>query len=122
MIAAGEIVLKNKEERAVFFETGRVCSEICTTCTEIRTQELACRNLQDALESHPVLVLMNSREREKIQLEAILEKERQAQKDLSDWSGKIKEKIPELKKELHIKIEEIVGENVQLQIEHPVPG
>jgi hypothetical protein len=122
MIAAGEIILKNKEERAVFFETGRLCTEMCTTCTDLKTQELACRNVQDALDSHPVLVMMNSRVREKIQLESTLEKERQAQKDLSEWSGKIKEKIPALTKELHTKIEEIIGENVQLQIEHTVPG
>ena len=122
MIAAGDIILKNKEERAVFFETGRLCTEMCTTCTDIRTQELACRNVQEALDSHPVLVMMNSRVREKIQLESTLEKERQAQKDLSEWSGKIKEKVPALTKELHTKIEEIIGENVQLQIEHTVPG
>jgi len=122
MIAAGDIILKNKEERAVFFETGRLCTEMCTTCTDIRTQELACRNVQEALDSHPVLVMMNSRVREKIQLESTLEKERQAQKDLSEWSGKIQEKVPALQKELHTKIEEIIGENVQLQIEHTVPG
>ena len=122
MIASGEIVLKNKEERAVFSKTGRFCSEMSTICTDIRTQELACRNLQGALVSHPVLVLMNSREREKTQLESVLEKEKQAQKDLSDWNGKIKEKFPALQKELHTKIEEIIGENVQLQIEHLVPG
>jgi hypothetical protein len=121
MIAAGEILLKNKEERAVFFETGRFCTEMCTICTDIRTQELACRNVQDLLASHPVLVMMNSREREKIQLESILEKERHAQKDLSEWSGKIKERVPALTKELHTKMEEIIGENVQLQIEHLVP-
>jgi len=122
MIASGEIVLKNKEERAVFSNTGRFCSEMSTICTDIRTQELACRNLQEALVSHPVLVLMNSREREKTQLESVLEKEKQAQKDLSDWNGKIKEKFPALQKELHTKIEEIIGGDVQLQIEHLVPG
>jgi hypothetical protein len=122
MIASGEIVLKNKEERAVFSKTGQFCTEMCKACTDVRTQELACRNVQEALVSHPVLILMNSREREKIQLESVLEKEKQAQKDLSDWSGKIKEKIPALQKELHTKIEEIIGENVQLQIEHLVPG
>jgi hypothetical protein len=120
MITAGEIVLKNKEERAVFFETEQFCAEMCTTCTDIRTQELACRSLQDALASHPVLVMMNSREREKTQLGSILEKERHAQKDLSEWSGKIKEKVPALKQELHTKIEEIIGGNVQLQIEYLV--
>jgi len=120
MITAGEIVLKNKEERAVFAETEQFCSEICTTCADIRTHELACNTLQDALASHPVLMMMSSREREKTQLESILEKERHAQNDLSEWSGKIKEKVPALKQELHTKIEEIIGGNVQLQIEYLV--
>ena len=122
MIAAGEIVLKNKEERAVFSDTGRFCTEMCITYTDIRTQELACRDLREAIVSHPVLMKIHSMEREKTQLESMLEKERHAQKELSDWSGKIKEKVPALQKELHTKIEEIIGENVQLQIEHTVPG
>jgi len=122
MIAAGDIVLKNKEERLVFSDTGRFCTEMCSTGTEIRTQELACRDLREAIVSHPVLMKIHSMEREKIQLESMLEKERHAQKELSDWSGKIKEKVPALQKELHTKIEEIIGENVQLQIEHTVAG
>jgi hypothetical protein len=122
MIAAGDIVLKNKEERAVFSNTGRFCTEMCSTGTEIRTQELACRDLREAIVSHPVLMKIHSMEREKTQLESMLEKERHAQKELSDWSGKIKEKVPALQKELHTKIEEIIGENVQLQIEHTVAG
>jgi hypothetical protein len=122
MIAAGDIVLKNKEERAVFSDSGRFCTEMCSTGTEIRTQELACRDLREAIVSHPVLMKIHSMEREKTQLESMLEKERHAQKELSDWSGKIKEKVPALTKELHTKIEEIIGENVQLQIEHAVAG
>ena len=120
MIAAGEIILKNKEERAVFSETGRFLTEMCTTCTDISNREKACRNLTEALGSHPVLMKMNSLEREKSQLGSMLEKERHAQKDLADWSAKIKEKVPELQEELHKKIEEIMGENVQLQIDYPV--
>jgi hypothetical protein len=62
---------------------------------------------------------MYSMEREKIQLESMLEKERHAQNELLDWSVKIKEKVPALQKELHQKISEIIGENVQLQIDFP---
>ncbi|MDD1695390.1 MAG: hypothetical protein LUQ54_00690 [Methanoregula sp.] len=120
MIAAEEIVLKNKEERAVFSDTGRFCTEICTTASEITTQDLACRNLTEAIASHPVLMKINSLEREKTQLESMLEKERQAQKELFDWIVKIKEKVPALQQELHQKIAEIIGENVQLQIDYPL--
>jgi hypothetical protein len=119
MIDAGDIVLKNKEERAVFSDTGRFCTEMCSIGTEIRAQELACSNLKKAIETHPVLMKMNSMEREKIQLESMLEKERYAQHELSDWSMKIKEKVPALQQELHQKIAEIIGENVQLQIDYP---
>jgi len=119
MIAAGNIELKNKEERAVFSDTGRFCTEMCSIGTEIRAQELACRDLQKAIESNPVLMKMNSMEREKTQLESMLEKELHAQDDLSEWSIKIKEKIPALQQELHQKIAEIIGENVQLHIDYP---
>jgi hypothetical protein len=119
MIAAGDIVLKNKEERAVFSDTGRFCAEMCSIGTEIRAQELACGDLRKAIETHPVLMKMNSMEREQIQLGSMLEKERHAQNELSDWSVKIKEKVPALQQELHQKIAEIIGENVQLQIDYP---
>ncbi len=119
MIAAGNIELKNKEERAVFSDTGRFCTEMCSIGTDIRAQELACRDLQKAIESHPVLMKMNSMEREKTQLESMLEKELHAQDELSEWSMKIKEKVPALQQELHQKIAEIIGENVQLRIDYP---
>ena len=120
MIDAGEIVLKNKEERAIFSDTGRFCTEICAICTDIITQELACKSVQDSLLSHPVLVMMNSLEREKTQLEYMLGKEHQSRKDLADWSEKTRARIPALTEELHKKIEEIGGGSVQLQTDNPI--
>ena len=121
MIDAGEIVLKNKEERAIFSDTGRFCTEMCAICTDIITQELACKSVQDSLSSHPVLVRMNSLEREKTQLEYMLGKEHQSRKDLAEWSEKTQGRIPALTEELHKKIEEIVGGSVQLQTDNPIP-
>ena len=120
MIAAGNIELKNKEERAVFSDTGRFCSEMCSIGTEIRAQELACSDLKKGIDTNPVLMKMHSMEREKIQVESMLEKERHAHDELSDWSVKIMEKVPSLQQELHQKIAEIIGENVQLQIDFPI--
>ena len=119
MIEAGEIVLKNKEERAIFSDTGRFCTELCAICSNIMTQELAGKNVQDSLSSHPVLVRMNSLEREKTQLEYMLGKEHQSRKDLAEWSEKTQGRIPALIEELHKKIEEIGGGSVQLQIDDP---
>jgi hypothetical protein len=92
---------------------------MCSIGKEIRAQELACGDLRKAIETHPVLMKMNSMEREHIQLGSMLEKERLAQNELSDWSMKIKEKVPALQQELHQKIAEIIGENVQLRIDYP---
>ena len=121
MIDAGEIVLKNKEERAIFSDTGRFCTEMCAICTDIITQELACKRVQDSLSSHPVLVRMNSLEREKTQLEYMLGKEHQSRKDLAEWSEKTQGRIPALTEELHKKIEEIGGGSVQLQTDNSIP-
>jgi hypothetical protein len=121
MIDAGEIVLKNKEERAIFSETSGFCTEMCTICTNITAQELECKNAQDSLSSHPILVLENSLEREKTQLEHMLGKERQSRKDLAEWSEKTHGRIPALTEELHKKIEEIGGGSVQLQIDDLIP-
>ena len=75
------------------------------------------RNIQESLSSHPVLVKMNALEREKTQLEYMLEKEKQEQKDLAEWRERIEEKIPSLEKELREKIEGIIGKGVQLLID-----
>jgi hypothetical protein len=121
MIDAGEIVLKNKEERAIFSDTRRFCTEMCAICTEITMEGLACKSVQDSLLSHPVLVRMNSLDREKTQLEYMLGKEHQSRRDLAEWSEKTQGRIPALTEELHKKIEEIVGGSVQLQTDNPIP-
>jgi hypothetical protein len=121
MIDAGEIVLKNKEERAIFSDTGRFSTEMCVICTDITTQELAYKSVQDSLSSHPVLMMMNSLEREKTQLEYMLGKEHQSRRDLAEWGEKTQGRIPALTEDLHKKIEEIGGGSVQLQTDNSIP-
>jgi predicted nucleic acid-binding Zn-ribbon protein len=117
MIGAGEIVLKNKEERGIFSDTGQFCMEMRTASTNVREQETECRNIQDSLSSHPVLVKMNTLEREKANLDHMLEKENQEQKELTEWRERLVEKIPLLEKELGNKIEGIIGKGVQLRVD-----
>ncbi len=117
MIGTGEIILKNKEERGIFSDTAQFCTEMRTACTDVKKQETECRNIQDSLSSHPVLVKMNTLEREKTNLEHTLEKEKQEQKDLTEWRERIGEKIPLLEKELQNKIEGIIGKDVQLRVD-----
>ena len=117
MIAAEEITLKNKEERAIFSDTKQFITDICASCTDLGFQEEACRIAQEKLASHPLLVRIHSLEREKTQLETMLKKENQARVELKDWIQKTQEKIPKLSEELTKKIEDMVGGGVQLQID-----
>jgi len=117
MIAAGEITLKNKEERAIFSDTKQFSTDICASCTDLGLKEDACRIAEDKLASHPLLVRIHSLEREKVQLETMLNKENQARVELKEWREKTQEKIPQLFKELNKKIEDMVGGGVQLQID-----
>ncbi len=111
MINDGEIVLKNKEERAIFSDTARFCADMADTCRDIRTQDLECKNIQKGLLSDPLIIAMNSLEREKIQLEYMLDKEKHSQNDLKDWQEKIKEKVPIIQKEFSENIDEFEGED-----------
>jgi hypothetical protein len=115
MIAAGEITLKNKEERAIFADTAQFCTDICTRCTDLLKHEEACRVAREALGSHPLLVKINSLQREKAQLESMLAKETIARKEIAEWQAKTRERIPALNNDLIKKIEEMRGESVQFQ-------
>jgi hypothetical protein len=117
MIAAEEITLKNKEERALFSDTKQFSTDICASCTDLVLQEDSCRIAEEKLTSHPLLVRVHSLERERAQLEAMLGKENQARVELKEWLLKTQEKIPDLTGELTKKIEDMVGGSVQLQID-----
>jgi len=117
MIAAEEITLKNKEERAIFSDTKQFITDICASCTDLRSQEETCRIAQEKLSSHPLPVRIHSLEREKAQLETMLKKENLARVELKEWREKTQEKILKLSEELTKKIEDIIGGGVQLQID-----
>jgi hypothetical protein len=117
MIAAEEITLKNKEERAIFSDTKQFSADICASCTDLGLQEEACRIAEEKLESHPLLVKIHSLGREKAQLETMLGKETRVRAELKEWREKTKEKIPKLMEELTKRIEGMVGGGVQIQID-----
>jgi hypothetical protein len=113
MIAEGEISLKNKEERAVFSDTESFCTGMSRTCTELHTQEKACRDTKEILDTHPLLVKAASLKREQTQLRVMYDKELQAQNELAEWLRKTHDRIPLLREELQKKMGEIIGKNVQ---------
>ena len=68
MIAAGEVVLKNKEERTIFSDTHQFRADICTACSSLHALEGSCLQAESALSTHPLVMKLQSLEREKTQL------------------------------------------------------
>ncbi|MFA6226294.1 MAG: hypothetical protein WC620_09035 [Methanoregula sp.] len=121
MIAAGEIPLKNREEREIFSDTNAFCTLMSELCTELAACDEACRNAETSLSTHPMIVRGNSLMREKTQLNSMLKKEQQLQVEIVQWTAKTTEKIPAVTEKLREKIEGIVGGDVQLQADTKAP-
>jgi hypothetical protein len=121
MIDAGEIPLKNREERDVFSDTDQFCTTMSGLCTELMECDEACRNAETTHSTHPILVRANSLMREKSQLTNMLKKERDLLNELAQWKVKTSDKIPEVTEELRKIIEGIVGESVQFQVDTNAP-
>jgi hypothetical protein len=117
MIASGEIALKNKEERTIFSDTRSLSNDMCSSSATLLEKDEACRIAQEKLTLHPLLVKRTSLEREKSQLEAMLIKEEHVRTELEEWRAKTNERVPVLEETLYKKIELILGEGVELQID-----
>lgn len=115
MIADGEVVLKNKEERMVFSDTVRFRSDIGIASVSLREREEQCTQAEAALSTHPLIMKTQSLEREKKQILAMLSKENNAREDLEAWRSKTEKHLPDLVTGLKKKIVDMSGDNVQLQ-------
>ena len=104
MIDDGDILLKNKEERAIFSDTGKFSGEVSGLCTQYRELEKQCRESEECLLSHPVLSRMKSLEREKEQLKTMRVHEEEEQKELLEWRTKLRCIGPALKRRTRKKI------------------
>jgi hypothetical protein len=122
MTEAGEIALKNKEERAIFSDTEAFILEISRICSELRALEDDCRRVQQVIDAHPLLTRIASLERERTQLEVMLDKEQRANEDLLAWQQKTMEDIPVHRESLKKELGAIIGRTVQFSDESPLPA
>jgi hypothetical protein len=122
MIHDGDILLKNKDERAVFSDTVAFSVEVGGLCTKYC--DVAGRYLkeEESLLSHPVPARLRSLEREKVQLEIMRAREEQEHRDLLVARKDREDTIPPLQEELAKKLGEVRGETVQLKRDEPVRG
>jgi CRISPR/Cas system CMR-associated protein Cmr5 small subunit len=119
MVEAGELPLKNKDERAMFADMDKFCSEITVLSARYRDLSAECQTVEQSLASHPVLVRTNALEREKAHLVTMRLREEEQQQELGGWREKTVASIPELRDALIKKLEEMIGETVQLQADKP---
>ena len=122
MVEDGDILLKNKEERAAFSDAKNFSVEVCVLCTQYHDLEKQCREAEEALLSHPVVTRQRSLEREKEQLDGMRLHEETEHQDLLLWRSKLKSSVPLLEEELVKKLKMISGETVQFQINEPARG
>ena len=122
MIVAGEIQLKNKEERAVFSDTKQFTTEICRSCRDLMTRKETHRIAREKLASHPLKVRSEALGREKNQLETMLHKEQLLRQELKEWRDKTLEKNPALRTALQENVEKLAGRTVRVQVKELHPG
>lgn len=122
MVSEGDIVLKNKEERLVFSDTGKFSGEVSGLCAQFHELEKSCRDAEEGLLSHPVLARLRVLEREKEQLEGMRIREEEGVTELLAWRQKLADSVPSLKEDLVKKLEGMAGETVQFQMNEPVRG
>lgn len=122
MIAAGDIPLKNREEREAFSDTNDFCTMMSELCAQMTDCDEACRKAEQLLSAHPRVVRGNSLMREKTQLINMLKKEEQLYSELVEWTAKIAGEIPKEREELIKRIEEIIGGSVQFQDDMNIPA
>lgn len=121
MIAAGDIPLKNREERDIFSDPDSFCTTMSALCTELAACDKACTDAEKTLSTHPMVVRGSSLAREKTHLKNMLVKEQQLLGELVQWKARTTEKIPVVTEELREKIEGIVGGSVQFQADLNTP-
>ena len=117
MVDAGEIPLKNKEERAIFSDLPLFRKELGALCRNLESLNRECSEAELAIQSNPLTTRLHSLTREKAQLGNMIIKERSLQGELSQWRKKSTESIPLLAVKIQGKMEDIIGEAVQIRVE-----
>jgi len=120
MIADGDIILKNREERTVFAEPAKHAGEVSQLCAQYYSLEKDSRAAEEGLLSHPVLSRLQALGREKEQLEAMRTREEQQVSEVRAWRADLEASLPRLEEMLVKKMEEMAGETVQFVPAGPV--
>lgn len=122
MIDAGEIVLKNKEERGLFASQDEFTAGIRELCTCYGDQSSRCDAAGREFAEHPVIRRHVELMGEMNQLFGSLAKEKKAFSDLRQWHDDLKKAIPPVKERLEKTLVGIVGGDVQVSYPDSPPS
>jgi hypothetical protein len=100
MIDAGEIALKNKEERTLFASPTEASRQIRMLCSEYSRQAAAYDSAELVYMSDPVIARHGEAARERQSHFTILSKEKLAHAELLQWRDGLVKDIPSLREEL----------------------
>ncbi|OPY36092.1 MAG: hypothetical protein A4E35_02134 [Methanoregula sp. PtaU1.Bin051] len=121
MIDAGEIALKNKEERALFSTKDEFSCGIEARSAQYARQAAQYIAAEQAFSSHPVITKHKDVTNEMHQLFEARAKEKQAYADLIKWQDDLRKKIPDLREKLEKILGGISGGDVQISFPDTVP-
>jgi predicted nucleic acid-binding Zn-ribbon protein len=114
MIDAGEVPLKNKEERSLFTTPDGFSNEIRTLCTTFSRQASAYEAAEREFSAHPVIARHAVLTRERKLLSDTRAKEEQSCHELLHWRDELAKKIPALREQLTKTVGGISGSDVQI--------
>lgn len=106
MIADGDLLLKNKDERMVFSDTKKFCLDLGDLCIKYREAATACEKAGTKIAHHPVTTRLHTLEREKTQLESMQAREEESLHELIEWRKKTEAGIPDQK----VRLEKVLGD------------
>ncbi len=121
MIDAGEVALKNKEERALFSSQKEFSDGIKALSARYAEQAARFSAAEQAFSSHPVITRHEEVLKEMNQLFETRAKEKQSCADLKQWQSDLIRKIPDLREKLEKIMGEISGGDVQISYPDTVP-
>lgn len=121
MIDAGEVVLKNREERELFSSEQEFLDRIMAPCTRYAQEHERYVAAERTFASHPVITRHAEVKRELKLLYETLAKDRQAHADLLQWQQELKGNIPGLKEQIRKIMGEIAGGDVQISYPEGTP-
>ena len=114
MIDAGEVVLKNKEERGLFASQDEFVSGIRELCSCYADESSRCDAAIGILAKNPVILRYEELTKEMTLLFESLAREKQVHTDLVQWHHDLIAKIPTVQEHLKKALEGIVGGDVQV--------